>query len=205
MLSYEEQLARVASGKMYNDLTPELVAVRARAVGLTNAYNALYGQNREAERTEILGRLLKSAGEGAFFEPGFRCEYGFNITVGKNFYANFDCVMLDPGEIIIGDSVLFGPRVGIYTSRHAFDAAERAAGACYAKPVKIGNRVWVGGGVHIDQGVTIGDDTIIGAGSIVTRDVPSGVVAAGSPCRVIREIRPEEKTDYFEVLETLYR
>ena len=155
-------------------------------------------------REAILRKLVKHAEEGAFFEPGFRCEFGFNITLGKNFYANFGCVLLDPGEIIIGDNVLFGPRVSIYTSRHAFNAQERAAGACYAKPVKIGNNVWVGGGVHMDHGITIGDNTVIGAGSVITRDIPSNVVAAGVPCRVIREITEDEATDYFDVLKNEY-
>lgn len=108
------------------------------------------------------------------------------------------------GGIEIGDNVLFGPRVSIYTSRHAFDPMERADGACFSRKVKIGNNVWVGGGVHMDCGITIGDNTIIGAGSVITRDIPSGVVAAGVPCRVIRKITEEERTDYFDVVKTLY-
>ena len=203
-MTFEDQKKRILSGAMYNDLTPELVEARRRAVELTEAYKASNRQPPEV-REELLSRLVKHAGPGAFFEPDFHCEFGFNITLGKNFYANFGCILLDPGEIIIGDNVLFGPRVSIYTSRHAFNASERAAGACFAKPVRIGNNVWVGGGVHMDHGITIGDNTIIGAGSVITRDVPSGVVAAGVPCRVIREIRQEEKTDYFDVLEKLYR
>ena len=103
--------------------------------------------------------------------------------------------MLDGGGIEIGDNVLFGPRVGIYTSNHAMDAWERVHGAWYAKPVKIGNNVWVGAGVHINQGVTIGDNTIIGSGSVVTKDIPANVVA-GVPCKVIREITEEDKTEY---------
>lgn len=202
-MTFEEQKARVLSGKMYNDLTPELVGARARAVELTDAYNASYGQPPEV-REALLRKLVRHAEDEAFFEPGFRCEFGYNITLGKNFYANFGCILLDPGEIIIGDDVLFGPRVSIYTARHAYDARERAAGACFAKPVKIGNRVWVGGGVHMDYGITIGDNTIIGAGSVITRDIPANVVAAGAPCRVIREIREDEKTDYFDVLEKEY-
>lgn len=202
-MDFEKQKKRILQGLMYNDLTPELVAARKAAVDLTDEYNASYGEEPEV-RGAILRKLVKYAGEGAFFEPGFRCEFGFNISVGKNFYANFGCVMLDPGEITVGDNVLFGPRVSIYTARHAFDAKERAAGACFAKPVKIGNNVWVGGGVHMDHGITIGDNSIIGAGSIITRDVPANVVAAGSPCRVIREIREDEKTDYFEILQNEY-
>lgn len=130
------------------------------------------------------------------FEPTFRCEFGRNIVIGDDFYANFDCIMLDGGGIEIGNSVLFGPRVGIYTSDHAIDAAERAAGACRARPVRIGHRVWIGAGVHVNPGVTIGDDTIIGSGSVVTRDVPAGVIAAGVPCRVLRQITEADRTGF---------
>jgi len=104
--------------------------------------------------------------------------------------------MLDGGGIEIGNNVLLGPRVGIYTSNHAIDPAERVAGGCYAKPVKIGNNVWVGGGVNINQGVTIGDNTVIGSGSVVTRSIPANVVAAGVPCRVIREITEADRTGF---------
>ncbi|MFQ8689621.1 MAG: sugar O-acetyltransferase [Blautia sp.] len=202
-MTLEEQRARILSGEMYNDLTEELIKARKRAVFLTEEYNRSYGQPPEC-REEILSRILGSAGEDVFFEPNFHCEFGFHIKIGNHFYANFDCVMLDGGGIEIGDNVLFGPRVGIYTSRHAFDPAERARGACFARPVKIGNNVWIGGGVHIDCGVTIGDNTVIGAGSVITRDIPSNVVAAGVPCRVIREIQKEEKSDYFKILEEKY-
>ena len=180
---------------MYNDLTKELVELREKAVFLTNEYNASFGKP-QAEREAILKTLLKSIGTNVHFEPTFRCEFGCNISIGSSFYANFDCVMLDGGGIEIGDNVLFGPRVGIYTSNHAADAWERVNGACYAKPVKIGNNVWVGAGVHINQGITIGDNTIIGSGSVLTKDIPANVVAAGIPCKVIREITDKDKTGY---------
>ena len=180
---------------MYNDLTDELVKAREDTVFLTNQYNASFGQPSE-EREAILKKLLKSIGKGVHFEPNFRCEFGYNISIGNNFYANFDCIMLDGGGIEIGDNVLFGPRVGIYTSNHAIDSWERTHGACYAKPVKIGNNVWVGAGVHINQGVTIGDNTIIGSGSVITKDIPANVVAAGVPCKVIREITEDDNTGY---------
>lgn len=183
------------SGKMYNDLDEELVKARERTVLLTNEYNASFGKPA-GEREAILRQLLKSVGRNVHFEPNFRCEFGCHISIGDHFYANFDCILLDGGEIEIGDHVLFGPRVGIYTANHAMDAWERANGACYAKPVKIGSHVWVGAGVHINQGVTIGDHSIIGSGSVVTKDVPPNVVAAGVPCRVLREITEEDKTGY---------
>lgn len=183
------------SGLMYNDLTPELIKAREDAVLLSNKYNASYGES-QIEREKILRKLLKNIGEQVHFEPTFRCEFGFNISIGDNFCANFDCILLDGNEINIGDNVLFGPRVGIYTANHAFDAEERVAGGCFAKPVNIGNNVWVGAGVHINQGVTIGDNSIIGAGSVVTKNISSNVIAAGVPCKVIREITDSEKTGF---------
>lgn len=203
-MNLEEQKERMLSGKMYNDLDEVLVTARKEAVFLTNEYNKSYGQPPEV-REAILEKLLGKMGQDVFFEPDFRCEFGFHISIGNHFYANFDCVMLDGGGIVIGDNVMFGPRVGIYTSRHAFDAKERAKGACFAKPVRIGNNVWIGGGVHIDHGVTIGDNTIIGAGSVITRDIPADTVAAGVPCRVIRKITKQDKTDYLEFLRKEYR
>lgn len=194
-MTLEEQRRTMLAGKMYNDLTTELIQAREQAVFLTNEYNASFGQP-QAEREAILRQLLKSVGSGAHFEPSFRCEFGFNISIGDNFYANFDCVMLDGGGIEIGNNVLLGPRVGIYTSNHAIDPAERVAGGWYAKPVKIGNNVWVGGGVNINQGVTIGDNTVIGSGSVVTRSIPANVVAAGVPCRVIRKITEVDRTGF---------
>lgn len=194
-MTLEDQRALMLSGRIYDDLTPELIAARARAVGLTDAYNRSFG-SPQAEREALLRAFLHEVGPAAHFEPNFRCEFGFNISVGRSFYANFDCVMLDGAEIVIGDHVLLGPRVGIYTANHATDPAERVAGGCYARPVTIGNRVWIGGGVQINQGVTIGDDSIIGAGSVVTRDIPAGVIAAGVPCKVLRAITEADKTGF---------
>jgi maltose O-acetyltransferase len=194
-VNLEEQRAVILSGQMYNDLTPELVEARERAVLLSGEYNASFGRP-PAERTAVLRRLLGAVGEQCHFEPTFRCEFGFNIRIGDHFYANFDCVMLDGGGITIGDHVLFGPRVGIYTSNHAIDAGERAAGGCYAKPVTIGSHVWIGGDVTINQGVRIGDNSIVGSGSVVTRPVPAGVIAVGNPARVLREITDADRTGF---------
>ncbi|WP_328467383.1 sugar O-acetyltransferase [Actinoplanes sp. NBC_00393] len=194
-MTLEAQREHILSGRMYNDLTEELVQARQRTVLLTTEYNDSFGQS-PATREAILRRLLGAVGEECYFEPTFRCEFGFNIRVGDHFYANFDCVMLDGGGITIGDHVLFGPKVGIYTSNHAIDAGERVAGGCYAKPVTIGDRVWVGGGVTINQGVSIGDDTIIGSGSVVTRPIPAGVIAVGNPARVLREITDADRTGW---------
>lgn len=194
-MNLEDQRKSILSGAMYNDLTNELIEARERTIFLTNKYNSSFGES-PADREKILRRLLKSVGKGVHFEPTFRCEFGYNISIGNNFYANFDCIMLDGGGIEIGDNVLFGPRVGIYTSNHALDAQERVAGACYAKKVTIGNNVWIGAGVHINQGVTIGDNTVIGSGSVITKSIPSDVIAAGVPCKVIREITEKDRTDF---------
>lgn len=194
-MNLEEQRQYILSGGMYDDLTKELIEARERAVFLTNEYNNSFGRPAE-EREAILRKFLKSVGKGVHFEPVFRCEFGYNISIGNNFYGNFDCIMLDGGGIEIGDNVLLGPRVGIYTANHATDAGERAAGACYAKSVKIGNNVWIGAGVHINPGVTIGDNTVIGSGSVITKSIPADVVAAGIPCKVIRAITEKDKTGF---------
>lgn len=183
------------SGKMYNDLSEELVKQREQTVFLTSEYNQSFGQEG-VYREAILRQFLKSIGEQVHFEPNFRCEFGFNITIGNHFYANFDCIMLDANTITIGNHVLLGPRVGLYTANHAIDASERIAGGCYARPITIGNGVWVGGNVDIMGGVTIGENSIIGAGSVVTKSIPPNVVAAGTPCRVIREITEQDKTGF---------
>lgn len=186
---------KMENGFVYNDLSEVLINDRKKAVLLTNEYNSSYGKSK-AVREVILDRLLKKHGKNIFFEPNFRCEYGYRITIGDNFYANFDCIILDSASVTIGDNVLFGPRVSLYCTNHVADPSERANGACYAKPITIGNNVWIGGGVNILQGVTIGDNSIIGAGSVVNKDIPANVIAAGVPCKVIREITKEDKTEY---------
>src|SRR5689334_18493420 len=132
----------MATGRMYDDLTPELIDARTEAVRATNAYNASYGQD-PAARLDLLRQVVGSAGEGAGFEPTFRCEFGRNIHLGARFFANFDCVMLDGAPITIGEDVLLGPKVGLYTSNHALDLQERVNGACRARPITIGNGVWI--------------------------------------------------------------
>lgn len=193
--SLEAQFALMRSGQMYNDLTPELIAAREQAVLRSQAYNASFGQPGPV-REALLRGLLGSVGTGVHFEPQLRCEFGRNIHIGHRFYANFDCILLDAAGIEIGDDVLLAPRVGIYTANHALDPAERAAGGCRARPVRIAHRVWVGAGVHINPGVTIGEGSIIGAGSVVTKDVPAGVIAAGVPCKVLRALTEADRTGF---------
>ncbi len=185
------------SGQMYDDLSDVLLKQREQTVFLTNEYNTSFGKEKQY-REVILKKILKSVGTNVHFEPNFRCEFGFHITIGNNFYANFDCIMLDGNLITIGDQVLLGPRVGLYTANHAIDAEERIAGGCCARPITIGNNVWVGANVSIMGGVEIGDNSIIGAGSVVTKSIPANVIAAGVPCKVIRKITAKDKTGYLD-------
>lgn len=194
-MDLERRVAHMATGAVYDDLTAELIEARTAAVLATTAYNDAYGQPPET-RAALLARIVGSAGEGASFEPTFRCEFGRNIHRGARFFANFDCIMLDGAPIVVGDDVLFGPRVALYTANHALDPAERAAGACIARPIHIGDRVWLGGGVTVLPGVTIGDDAVVGAGSVVTRDVPAGAIAAGVPARVVRMVEDADRTGF---------
>ena len=195
MPTLEDRKKEMLSGKMYNDLSKELVEAREKAILLSNEYNASFSKP-QGERMQILKQLLANVGENVHFEPGFRCEFGFHIYIGNHFYANFDCIMLDGGGIHIGDNVLIGPRVGMYTSNHAIDPQQRKDGGCYGKSIVIEDNVWIGAGVHINQGVCIGANSVIGSGSVVTKSIPSNVIAAGNPCRVIRTISEQDKKDY---------
>lgn len=136
--------------------------------------------------------------ENIYFEPPFHCEYGNHIEVGENFYANVNCIMLDVGKITIGDNVLFGPNVSIYTAGHPIHPESRNSGYEYGIPLTIGSNVWIGGSCVILPGVSIGNNVVIGAGSVVTKDIPDNVCAAGNPCRVIREITDADRPFYFK-------
>lgn len=186
---------KMQAGEVYNDFAEDLFNRRVSAKKLFRAYNRL-DDSAVDERNDIMRRLFKSVGDNVWIEPDFRCEFGKNITIGDNVYINFGCVILDCGQVSIGSGTLIGPNVGLFSGNHATDAEERAAGGLIPKPITIGRRVWICGNVSVVPGVTIGDDTIIGAGSVVTRDVPSGVVAAGNPCRVLRKITEADKIGY---------
>ncbi len=178
---------KMLSGELYNGSDPELVAERIGARELCQALCALSPRAPEAERSDLLARLFGAA-TNAYVTPPFFCDYGSNIQLGDNVYFNFNCVVLDVAKVIIGSNSLFGPAVQVYTATHPMTAEERRSGLEFAKPVFIGNDVWLGGGAIVCPGVTIGDGSVIGAGSVVVRDVPAGVFAAGNPCRVIRSI-----------------
>jgi len=177
---------KMLMGELYDPLDPDLARRRGRARDLCHALNA----TRDAEddqRRAILRDLLGSGGDSVWMQPPFYCDYGENIRLGERVFFNFNCVVLDVCPVSIGDFTLFGPAVQIYTPLHPLDAAARREKE-YGKPVDIGADVWVGGGAIILPGVSIGARAVIGAGSVVTRDVPEGVFAAGNPCRVVREI-----------------
>lgn len=175
-------------GLLYDaNYDPELLADREKAKELLYDYNHLRPSQQE-ERTNLLKRLLGKTGETLLIEQPFACDYGYNIEVGENFYANVNLVILDGAKVRIGDNTFIAPNVGIYTAGHPLDAERRNQGLEYAYPITIGNNVWIGAGVSILPGVTIGDNVVIGAGSVVTKDIPSNSLAVGTPCRVLRQI-----------------
>jgi maltose O-acetyltransferase len=174
------------AGELYDPLDPELIVARSRARALCLFLNVTAEAQRD-ERREILRQLFGKGGDSVWMQPPFYCDYGTNIELGERVFFNFNCVVLDVCLVKIGDFTLFGPAVQIYTATHPFNAELRRSQE-FAKPIAIGSDVWVGGGAIICPGVKIGSRAVIGAGSVVTRDIPEGMFAAGNPCRVVREI-----------------
>ena len=179
---------KMLDGEFYDPFDSELVAGRVWARDLCQALNVSQ-ESQAVERRHILGQLFGKGGDSVWMQPPFYCDYGVHIELGERVFFNFNCVVLDVCRVRIGDFTLFGPAVQIYTPMHPFDAALRRQQE-FGKPVEIGNDVWVGGGAIILPGVRIGSRAVIGAGSVVTRDVPDDVFAAGNPCRVIRALDP---------------
>ena len=177
---------RMLAGELYDAMDPELVAARTRARDLCQALNATREGDAEARRA-ILAALFGKGGDSVWMQPPFWCDYGTNIELGERVFFNFNCTVLDACPVTIGDFTLFGPGVQLLTPLHPLDAALRRREE-YGKPIAIGSDGWVGGGALILPGVRIGSRAVIGAGSVVTRDVPDGLFAAGNPCRVIRQI-----------------
>lgn len=178
---------KMLAGELYDALDKELSDDRTRTRLLIKELN----DSREDEtaiRADILKKLIPNAGAGLWLQPPFYCDYGYNMILGEKVFFNFNCVVLDVTYVRIGSRTLFGPNAQIYTATHPINYKERASGLEYAKPITIGEDCWIGGSAVICPGVTIGDRTIIGAGSVVTRDIPSEVFAAGNPCRVIRNL-----------------
>ena len=183
---------KMLNQQYYISWADELVAEREIAKDFLFEFNGMKPSMRK-ERNEIISKLFSSVGKNCWIESPFNCDYGYNIVVGDNFYANTNCTILDCAKVTIGDDVLIGPNVSFYTPNHAVDADERKAGYEISLPINIGNKVWIGGSVAILPGVSIGDNSIIGAGSVVTKDIPANVIAVGVPCKVIRQITTDDK------------
>lgn len=185
MLTEKEKAKR---GLLYNaNYDKELLRERDHAKGLIYEYNSSHPLDYD-KRKSIIRKLFGEIKGDFLIESPFHCDYGYNIFIGENFYANIGCVILDGAKVSIGSNVFLAPYVGLYTAGHPLDVARRNEGLEYARPVTVGDNVWIGAGASVLPGVAIGGDTVIGAGSVVTKDIPSGVLAVGNPCRVIREI-----------------
>lgn len=160
-------------------------------------YNSLSPVQKE-EQEQCIREILGKCGESIHIEQPFHCDYGYNIEVGNNFYSNYNLTILDVGKVVIGENVMIAPNVSIYTAGHPIHPDSRNSGYEYGIGVAIGHNVWIGGSVVINPGVTIGDNAVIGSGSVVTGDIPANVVAAGNPCRVLRQITEEDRKYYFK-------
>lgn len=183
---------KMQSQKLYNANYDEtLLEERLHCKALCQEYNQL--SVRDANRTALLKKILGKTGESVWIEPYFWCDYGYQISVGENFYANHGLVILDAGGVTFGDNVFLAPNCGFHTSGHPIDRERRNMGLEYAYPIRVGNDVWIGAGVQVMPGVTIGDNVVIGSGSVVVKDIPSDSVAVGNPCRVIRKITAADR------------
>jgi maltose O-acetyltransferase len=181
------EFQRMISGEPYLSDDPELVAARRRARSLAFRFNHTPPEQADTRRS-LLRELLGSTGERFEIEPTLHVDYGFNIHLGEGFYANANCVLLDVAQIRIGRDTMFGPAVQLLTATHPVDPQERISGRELGYGITIGERVWLGGGVIVGPGVTIGDDVVVGSGAVVVKDLPAGVVAVGSPARVVRTV-----------------
>lgn len=172
---------KMLTGEYYNPMSETLIEERKLAKSLCYKYN------RDLD-SKCLRELLGKTGDSFQIEPNFFCDYGYNIELGENFYSNHNLVILDPAKVSFGDNVFIGPNCGFYTACHPLDVEERNKWLEYAKPITVGNNVWFGGGVTVLPGVTIGDNCTIGAGSVVTKDIPANSLAVGNPCKVIKNL-----------------
>lgn len=186
---------RMLAGQLYLASDEELVKESRRARKLTRLFNCTTEEQNE-HRMALLQQLFGSTGKNIYIEPPFRTDYGSNTTIGDNFFANFDCIIIDVCPVTIGNNVFFGPRVCIYTAAHPVDAGVRSTLLEYGKPVSIGDDVWVGGNTVINPGVSVGSNIVLGSGSVVVKDIPDGVIAAGNPAKIIREISPTDREQW---------
>ncbi|MGO1819378.1 MAG: sugar O-acetyltransferase [Senegalia sp. (in: firmicutes)] len=178
---------KMIAGDMYDATDEELFEDRMRAKILCKKYNDMKPYQLD-ERKEVLKRLFDTEND-SYIEPNFFCDYGYNIVIGKNFYVNHNCVILDSCKVEFGDNVMIGPNVGIYTATHPTDPIERNSGLEFARPIKIGENVWIGGGSTIYPGVTVGDNVVIAGGSVVTKSVEANKVVGGNPAKIRKDIK----------------
>ena len=179
---------KMLSGELYDaGSDSKLFEERIKCKKLCQKFNSTTLDNI-SERKNILSEIIGKTGEKYWIEPNFFCDYGYNIEIGENFYMNHNCVILDPAKVTFGDNVFIGPNCGFYTAGHPLDFEIRNKGLEFAKPIKVGNNVWIGGNVCVMPDVTIGDNVVIGAGSVVTKNIPSNTVAVGNPCKVMKKI-----------------
>ncbi|MCM3699650.1 sugar O-acetyltransferase [Paenibacillus macerans] len=191
------QKERMLAGLPYKAWLDGLPEERIENKVKVHAYN-LMRPDEEAKMDEMIRSILGKAGANVHIEPPFHCDYGKNIEVGNNFFANFNCIILDVGKVVIGDNVMFAPNVSLYTAGHPLHPDSRNSGYEYGIVITIGDNVWIGGNVVVNPGVTIGNNVVIGAGSVVTKNIPDNVIAVGSPCKVVREITEEDRKYYFK-------
>jgi maltose O-acetyltransferase len=178
---------KMLAGELYDATDPVLLFERRKARLLFKAFNET-GDDEQEKRKQLLNELIPSQGHSLWIEPPFFCDYGTNISLGDRVFFNFNCVILDVMKVTIGSNVLFGPSVQVYTAMHPMDSKERASGLEFARPITIGSDVWIGGGAIICPGVEIGERCVIGAGSVVTKNILADTFAAGNPCRVIKQL-----------------
>ena len=186
------QKERMLAGQLYL-VDEELAAEMRHTVGVLRQFNS---EPEPEARAALLRGLLGGTGRTFRIEPPFRCDYGRHIYLGENFYANYELIVLDQCDVRFGDNVMLGPRVSLFSAGHPLDADIRNAGLEYGKPITVGSNVWMGGCVTVNGGVTIGDNVVIGSGSVVTRDIPSNVIAAGNPCRVLRPLTDADRAHW---------
>ena len=190
------EMEKMQQGLLYNaNYDPDLTRQRTLCKDICHAFNQLPPSQKQ-QQDQLIQQLFGKVGDGLYITAPFWCDYGYNIYVGKNFYTNHNCVILDCAPVRFGDNVFIGPNCVFSTAGHPLNTQQRNQGLEYAYPITVGDNVWFGAGVTVLPGVTIGSETVIGAGSLVNRDIPSGVVAAGSPCRVLRPITPQDKEKY---------
>jgi len=193
----DNEKMKMISGKPYQAFDEELLKERQYAKELIFQFNSFH-PNEIAKRNDILKRLLGKTKGTFFIEPPFRCDYGYNIEIGDNFYSNYNLIILDCAKVIIGDNVFMGPNVSIYTAGHPLHYEIRNQEYEYAFPISIGNNVWLGGNVVINPGIIIGDNSVIGSGSVISKDIPNDVLAVGNPCKVLRGISDDDKLYYYK-------